>query len=301
MKHITLQRRKANSPPKKWSPKEEQVLLKHINNGNFNSKKITVLLPNRSSASIRSKTRKLRIKYDLFGEAYRSLKEMFTEKIAKNIKPESVYEAYAGAGHQTLAWIQYSKIVYACDKRDGKKKQFFNNIEKAGFRRYPSKNNWYCFKKSNKKIYFFHGDTINAAADLMAKGIHVDLIDLDTCGSTLLVLSTLLALLNPNHLTITHGEFHSLRFRREDVLRRILIHRDVNKSPLPISIDQLAMELDKSVKIASLRSHNETCDSLWAELKEETWLGSKAHGMLRRYYKLTRPIATADCLNEINH
>jgi hypothetical protein len=237
----------------------------------------------------------------LFGEAYRTDKEDFTEKVALKVKPEIVYEAYAGAGHQTLVWSKYSDMVYATDKSAKKKEQFLKNILKAGFQQIEYRKSWLQFKNGRKKIYFYLGDTLDAAANLRANNIRVNLIDLDTCGSSLPILPSLLILLNPEHLVITHGEFHSLRFRREDVLRRILSHKAVVESPFPMTIEQLATELDKAVKISSLRAHNETSDSYWAELKDEVWLGSKIQGMLRRYYRMTRPRATADCLNELSN
>ncbi len=66
-----------------------------------------------------------------------------------------------------------------------------------------------------------------------------------------------------------------------------------------MSIDELAVELDKSVKMYALRTHNETENSYWPVLQSEIWLGKKNNGMLRRTYTISRPSATADCLNEI--
>ena len=68
---------------------------------------------------------------------------------------------------------------------------------------------------------------------------------------------------------------------------------------MPLTVDQMAVELDKAVKIAALRAHNETADSFWLDLKDEVWLGGKFHGMLRRYYSVKKPVATADCLNTL--
>lgn len=297
---MVLQRRKSLSTPRKWTEEEEAILLGYLQGNNFSGEDIRKLLPSRSMISIRSKTRKLRIKYDLFGESYRDIKQAFTEKIACKIKPNVVYEAYAGAGHQTLTWIHYSDAVFATDNSTNKRSQFSENILASGFEPLDSDGPWNRYGRDGKTIHFFCGDTIDAAANLRANRVHVDLIDLDTCGSTLPILPLLLALLAPHHLTITHGEFHSLRFSREDVLRRILSHRSIDESPLPMTLDQLAIELDRAVKVASLRAHNETCDSFWATLEDEIWLGSKAHGMLRRYYSLRRPVATADCINEVS-
>ena len=92
-----------------------------------------------------------------------------------------------------------------------------------------------------------------------------------------------------------------MRFKREDVLRRLLMHRDISKNPLPLDVDEMSRELDKAVKIAGLRAHNETTDSFWLSLEDETWLGSRFHGMLRRYYKVSKPSATSDCINELSN
>jgi hypothetical protein len=92
-----------------------------------------------------------------------------------------------------------------------------------------------------------------------------------------------------------------MRFKREDVLRRLLMHRDIRENPLPLEVDEMSKELDKAVKIAGLRAHNETVNSFWLTLMDETWLGSRFHGMLRRYYKVSKPPATSDCINELSN
>lgn len=66
-----------------------------------------------------------------------------------------------------------------------------------------------------------------------------------------------------------------------------------------MSVEVFSKELDKAVKLYGLRSHNETKDSLWLKLRDEVWLGARNQGMLRRYYTVEKPLATADCLNAI--
>ncbi len=296
-----LKRRRANNAPVKWEASEEKKLLSYIKKESFNASMLKTLFPKRSLPSIRSKVRKLRIKHDLFGASYRNKKEDFTVKIAKSVKPKFVFDAYAGAGHQTFKWITTANVVYASEIMESKQKQFEKAALKNGFRRLKNKKRlWILYKKGDKQVFFFSGDAVAAAADLMVNGPRIDLIDLDTCGSTLPTLPTLLALLKPKHIVITHGEFHSMRFKREDVLRRLFMHRDIKEDPLPMNVDEMSKELDKAVKIAALRAHNETQDSFWLTLESETWLGGRFHGMLRRYYKVSKPKATADCINELS-
>lgn len=298
---MKLERRKADNPPKEWSDKEETLLLEFLKKEAFDGKTLKKMFPERTIPSIRSKVRKLRIKHDLFGETYRGVKEDFTLKIARGVKPKIVFDAYAGAGHQTFKWIEIANTVYASEKMKSKLKQFADSAEFNGFEEIDTEeNSWKKYCKGDKTVFFFIGDAVSAAAELRANNILVDLVDLDTCGSTLPILPTLLTLLKPKHLTITHGEFHSMRFQREDVLRRLLVHRDITENPLPMNVEELSAELDKAVKTSALRAHNETVDSFWLELIDETWLGGKFHGMLRRYYKATRPKATADCINELS-
>lgn len=297
---MTLKRRRAYNSPVTWDVKDEKVLLNYLKKGEFDSNALKKLFPERTLPGIRSKVRKLRIKHDLFGASYRDEKEKFTKTIAKKVMPKIVFDAYAGAGHQTFKWIEHSDQVYASEIMNTKLKQFEKNAKINGFKKLNSKVRiWNVYKKGKKKIYFFIGDAVDAAADLKVKKVNIDLVDLDTCGSTLPTLPTILVLLKPKHIVITHGEFHSMRFKREDVLRRLLMHRDINKNPLPLSVEKMGKELDKAVKTAALRAHNETVDSFWLELKEETWLGSRFRGMLRRYYKTSKPAATSDCINEL--
>lgn len=295
-----LERRKAYNPPIEWTTEEEKLLLEYLEENTFDSKKLKSMFPSRTLPSIRSKVRKLRIKYDLFGASYRTEKEFFTTEIAKEIHPKIVFDAYAGAGHQTFKWIEYADIVYASEIMKLKLNQFENLAIQNKFKKRKYSENLYVFRKGVKKIYLYIGDALDAAAELKVKKIKVDLIDLDTCGSTLPLLPTLLLLTKPNHIVITHGEFHSMRFKREDVLRRLFVHKDISKNPLPMDVDGMSNELDKAVKVAALRAHNETVDSFWLELKKEIWLGSRFHGMLRRYYKVNKPRATSDCINEIS-
>lgn len=292
-----FERRRAYNEEIKWSKADESKLLAHLRRGAFDKFALQVMFPNRSLASIRSKTRRVRIKHDLFGESYREAKKLFTQKHARVIRPTTVFEGYCGAGHQTSVWIKYCKSVYASDKSAIKAKQFERAFLKGGFARAKHETEWKLFSKDEKNIYFFHGAIIDAAVELRTNNVKIDILDLDTCGSTLPVLPLLLTLVKPKYLAITHGEFHSKRFGRDDVLRRLLSHRNINETSMDFTPDQLASELDKAVKIAALRSHNETQHSYWLELIAEEWLGSKFHGMLRRIYKVARPPATADCLN----
>ena len=297
---MKLERRRANNVPVNWSSEDEKILLNHIENNSF--KKLKELFPERTLPSIRSKVRKLRIKHDLFGAKYREDKEHFTVEIAQEVNPKIVFDAYAGAGHQTFRWIEYAQDVYASEIMSIKLEQFKKTARLNGFRKKRTKSSWHHFvNNEGKNIYLFIGDALDALVEIKAKKIKVDLIDLDTCGSTLPLLPTMLLLLNPKHIVITHGEFHSMRFKREDVLRRLFVHKDISENPLPISVDDMSIELDKAVKVAALRSHNETIDSFWPVLKKEIWLGGRFHGMLRRYYQIEKPKATSDCINEITN
>jgi hypothetical protein len=298
---MILERRKANNKPISWSKEDEKKLLHFLVTESFDSNKLKELLPNRSIPSIKSKVRKLRINNDLFGANYRQEKENFTIQIAKIIRPKIVFDAYAGAGHQTFKWIKYADKVFASEIMESKLDQFENSAKKNQFIKKDTNGNlWKLYAKGVKEIYYFVGDAIDAAAELKVNRIDVDVIDLDTCGSTIPVLSTFLVLLKPKHLVITHGEFHSMRFKREDVLRRLFMHRDISSNPFPLDVKEMCDELDKAVKITALRAHNETVDSFWLNLKQETWLGGKFHGMLRRYYVVEKPIATSDCINELS-
>lgn len=298
---MKLKRRKANNAPIAWSEKDERSLLDYLKKESFSAEKLKKLFPNRTLPSIRSKVRKLRIRHDLFGASYRENKENFTTVVANKIKPKIVFDAYAGAGHQTFKWIEVADIVFASEKMKSKLSQFEKTAKDNGFVKEVGKSKkWKLYTKGKKKIYFFVGDALDAAVDIKFNANKVDVIDLDTCGSTLPILPTFLVLLKPKHILITHGEFHSMRFKREDVLRRLFMHRDISENPLPISADKMSEELDKAVKIAALRAHNETTDSFWLNLKKEVWLGGKFHGMLRRHYKVEKPKATADCINKLS-
>jgi hypothetical protein len=298
---MALARRKAINPPVPWSEKEETLLLSRLKSGKSNINELIIIYPNRTKAAIRSKIRKLRIKHDLFGSSYRDVKGEFTLKVAKLAKPNIVFDAYAGAGHQAFKWLKIADTVYASEKITSKLQQLEQIAKKQNFEFIDTGDNyWKHFKKGSKNLYYFIGDALDAAAEIKVNKIKVDLIDLDTCGSTLPLLPSLLALLKPKHLVITHGEFHSYRFKREDVIRRLFTHKDVSKNPFPMTVEEMGKELDKAVKIAALRAHNETSDSFWAELEHETWLGSRMHGMLRRYYIINKPVATSDCINSIS-
>ena len=297
---MKLKRRKANTVPILWTKAEEKLLITHLKKGHFDVHTLKQLFPKRTLSSIRSKVRKVRIIHDLFGYSYRNEKEAFTIKIAKKIKPNSVFDAYAGAGHQTFTWILFAQKVYACDIMESKRTQFDKTAKRHGFKKSKKNGIWHVYKKGSKQVWFFLGDAVDAAADIKVKKVNIDALDLDTCGSTLPTLPIILTLLKPRHLLITHGEFHSMRFKRQDVLRRLLMHRDIGNNPLPLEVEEMSNELDKAVRVASLRAHNETKDSFWPILKNETWLGSRFHGMLRRYYKIQKPPATSDCINELS-
>ena len=154
--------------------------------------------------------------------------------------------------------------------------------------------------REGKQVSVFTGDTVVAAAGIRSGGMSMDMVDLDTCGSTLPTLGLFLQLLRPKHLTITHGEFHSYRFGREDVLRRVFLHRDITQPYACRDVSDFAEELRLAACVAALRSHNETHQSYWLDLEDEVWFGPRNRcQMIRRHYRVVRPKATADCLNEL--
>lgn len=298
---MKLKRRKADNLPVDWKVSDEKKLLNYLKNNSFDATELRKLFPKRTLASLRSKVRKLRINHDLFGSSYRKTKEDFTSSVAQRIRPKIVFDAYAGAGHQTFKWIEHADKVYASELIKSKVKQFDKLAKKNSFIKLKRKQNgWIKYKKSGKSIYLLIGDALDAAVKLNVSGVKITTLDLDTCGSTLPLLPTILLLTRPKNILITHGEFHSMRFKREDVLRRIFVHKDISQNPLPLSVDQMSTELDRAVKLSALRAHNETTDSFWLKLKKEVWLGGRFHGMLRRHYVVSRPAATSDCINEIS-
>lgn len=298
-----LQRIKNSGVVNSWNPNDEQRLLKLLKSG-ATLKKIFPLFKGRSDASIRSKIRRLRIKYSLFGEKYRDEKRNFTKKTLSKLPIKYVFEAYAGIGEQTKQYLTHSRFVISCEKIQSKYKKLIKVATNLGFKKsssipgFPVKHE--ILIRNDQVVYIFNGDAIKIAFLFCMAPITFDLLDLDTCGSTLPVLSSFLVALRPKYLLITHGEFHSLRFKREDVFRRILLHRDITKSPSIPSIDWLADELDLSVKASAMRCHNEIKDSYYPLLMKEMWMGQKQNGMLRRLYKINKAIATSDCLNDIS-
>jgi hypothetical protein len=297
---MRLKRRKANNKPIPWTKDQENLLLRFLKQEVFDSNKLMELFPNRSMASIKGKVRKLRIKHDLYGKAYRDEKDVFTMRVANKVKPNTVFEAYAGAGNQTFNWAKVAREVYSCEKVKAKLIQFGKLCKANGFLKSSKKGPWQSYVKGAKSIFLFSGNNIDAAADLKVRKVKIDLIDLDTCGSTLPTVPSFLLFLRPKDIVITHGEFHSMRFNREDVLRRLFMHRDISQNPLPLSVDRMSDELDRAIKVSALRANNETEDSFWLSLKMELWLGGKAHGMLRRHYKVEKPVAAADCINKLS-
>lgn len=296
---MALQRPHIKTKPLKWTKEEEMLLYEQLKKDEISLERIKDLFPYRSLVSIKAKIRKMRIEKDIFGKSYRQQKAEFTDAICKKVNPSVVFEAYAGTGHQTFEWIKFSNVVYASELSKQKYDLFINNIIQQNF--FPCESvftGWRSFTKGDRKIHTFQGDAIKAAAFLCVNDIKIDLVDLDTCGSTVLTIPIYLSLLKPKYLVITHGEFHSYRFRREDVLRRILCHREICSSPFPI--ENLNKELDRAVKTVALRSHNEVKDSFFPLLIDEIWLGEKNQGMLRRVYKIQRPKASADSLNELS-
>jgi len=297
---MKLERRRANTVPKRWQREEEDVLLRYLRDGNESSGGFSRIFPGRTLPGIKNKIRKLKIKYGYFGRTHVSEKERFTGKVVDSVRPKAVFEAYAGTGGQTFEWIKVADRVYAAEIGKWKAREFVSMVRRNEFYEIPSLwEGWKLFRKGEKELYFFAGDAIAAAAWLKVSKIQVDIIDLDICGTTIPVSPIFLLLLRPNHLVITHGEFHLLRYGREDALRRLFNHRDICASPLPMDISTMAGELDKALKVAALRATNETSKSFWLQLLNEAWMGKGFHGVLRRHYQVVKGPASADCINEL--
>ena len=216
------------------------------------------------------------------------------------MKPQTVFDAYAGVGHQTFIWAEKADHVYASERMANRYCELRKKLKDRNYHLIDNDlRGWEGYSNGKSQIHIYRGDAIDAAASLRANKITINLVDLDTCGSTIPTLPTFMLLLKPQHLVITHGEFQSLRFKREDVLRRLLVHRDIAGNELPKTTTELETELEKATKLAALRAHNETTDSFWLDLVSEKWMGGKKYGILRRHYRVSRPIATSDCINSI--
>ena len=297
-----LERRRAEGPPRSWTAKEEETLGKLLCDGVVGIKALCAALPGRSRAAIYCKKRRLRIRDDTFGQAYRAEKAEFTRDVAEKVTPKMVFEGYAGAGHQTFEWLREGTHVFAVDRSAVKIGKLKRRLVVQGFRGSEGTlPGWDGFSGNDgQRVSVYKGDAVDAAAAIRSAGMSMDLIDLDTCGSTIPTVGLFLQLLSPKYLTITHGEFHSYRFGREDVMRRVFVHRNIDKHYACANVNELAGELELAACVAAFRSHNETERSYWLELKKEIWLGPRNRAqMLRRFYRVVRPSATADCLNEL--
>lgn len=292
-----LERRHIKTTPHPWTPDEEDLLLRLIKSNQASLKRLRIEFPGRTLASIRAKRRKVRIRNDLFGDSYRQEKSTFTENIGTNIRPNSVFDAYAGTGHQTEIWARYANNVFASEIEAEKHDLLVNRFARLGYKKSAMSDGWIRLNRKKQSIYAYQGDAVKASASIATNWGSIDLVDLDTCGSTLPTIPTFLSCLNPKYLVVTHGEFHSLRFKRKDVLRRILTHRSIVQNVETLSVDELSKELLLSVEACCLRAHNMTEDSYFPRLLAECWLGSKKTGMLRRAFALERPVATSDCIN----
>lgn len=293
---MRLVRRRRDGSAGPWTPAQVERLRRFLSLG-MKLEEIYGQFPTRTPQAVRSKIRKLRVKHGTFGASYRNTKTGFTKDIAKEARPKTVFEAYAGSGYQTIAWLTQADTVYCAELSRPAVSRMSARLRRMGYKRARNGGRWLVYRKEEKSVKIFLGDAVSAAAHVHAEIGEVDVLDLDTCGSTLPTLPTFLALLSPAYLVITHGEFHSLRLRRNDVLRRIMVHSAIGQPLSRMGISELAAQLDKAVKTAALRAHNETQDSFWPELVSEKWLRSRSQGMLRRFYALYRPVATADCLN----
>lgn len=298
-----LHRRKANNThPLRWSAAEEKLALrllqKRKDGGGLDWTDIRGRFPNRSTPAIKGKFRKLRILHDMFGRSYTPEKHAFLRAVANRVRPHAVFDAYAGSGAQTFLWAKNASVVYAAERVTAKQKQFAARAKRESYQKRESDlPGWLLFCRGNKSIYFWRGDALRAAVVASAHDRRADLLDLDTCGTTLPMLPTMLQLLRPRHLVISYGEFHSYRFGREDVLRRVLCHRDINSSRMPAGVDKLADDLHMATRIYALRAGNEVHNAFWLRLASAKWLGEKNKGILRRHYKVGKPPAAADCLN----
>lgn len=301
-----LHRRVAhNHNSSRWSAKEEQAALRLLRRKKgdavFLWTDVQKQFPKRTVPGIKSKFRLLRIEHDLFGLSYLPEKHNFLRNVAKKARPGAVFDAYAGSGVQTFLWAEEgAKVVYAAEISAPKQKQFVARAKKEAYKEQKSRlPGWLLFCRKGKKNYFWKGSALRAAINLSAAQNGADLLDLDTCGTTLPDLPMFLRLLKPRHLAISYGEFHSYRFAREDVLRRVLCHRSINSSRMPEGVDGLAEQLHESTLVYGLRAGNKIGDAFWLKLVKggSVWLGEKNKGILRRHYKVGKPPATADCLN----
>ena len=290
----------------KWTKEEEQKLLELISQG-LPPSEITMYFPNRSKASITNKIRKMRIKYDLYGEDHRKHKYQLAEKWVQEIKPKIVLDGFAGHGNLTKIYLKYANTVYAVEINKTIFEKLKTNIENTlGSKAEKSDDNIYIIENPHRKAVLMNSDIKDAIYYLGGQNIVFDFIDLDPCGTPMPVIPLLPKLSKENgYVAITFGDFHSYRFRRYDVLAKtmpILFDIQPNKGFVPKKVNGLEEFNKYLVTWASILwilpqdIHNLT----YLEPVEEHLLGEKKpKGVLRALFQVKKGKANAEAIWQI--
>jgi|GEM_PF-2704862 len=223
---LIFKKPKANTR-RQWSKEEEEKLLKLIEKG-LSPSEILAYFPDRSMISIKNKIRKLRIKYNLYGFDHQDKKSKILEKWLKRIKPKTVLEGFAGHGNLTKVYLGFAEEICAVEINKQIFKRLKENLEKIlnlKAKKIENANNVqiYKIKGNNKVIFLINSDIRDAIHYLAYHGYKFDFIDLDPCGTPIPFIPLIPKISKVgSHIAITYGDYHSLRFKRYDVLAKTI-------------------------------------------------------------------------------
>lgn len=223
---MAFKKPKANSR-RKWSKDEEEKLLELIQKG-LSPSEILGYFPDRSLISIKNKIRKLRIKHNFYGYDHQDEKSKILEEWLERIKPKTVLEGFAGHGNLTKVYLEYAEEICAVEINEQIFKRLKENLERTlnlKAKKIKNINNIcvYRIEGNGKIILLINSDIRDAIHYLVYHSYKFDFIDLDPCGTPIPIIPLISKISKAEgYIAITYGDYHSLRFKRYDVLAKTI-------------------------------------------------------------------------------
>ncbi len=285
-----------------WSNEEEHIINKMINQGKT-LKEIKKSLPHRSPISLKAKIRRMRFKQDKYGSDHRKEKYDLTRKWLVSIKPEKVFEGFAGEGKSTLIYLESDSVkeIHSCEINKKVFDKLLKNLSKKleiKFKKMEKYNlNVFFGKYNGKNIFLVNEDSQKWAARLYSYNKTFDFLDLDTCGTVLPSLNNYLKIIRNGYFLLTLGEFHSYRFGRKDALIKSnpLMFKELtsNKNSKKVTVDEFYNGMIAWIYLVGSQtiSYNELRE---INLKEKVILGK---GICRVFFSVKKADSLAKILN----
>lgn len=193
----------ADTEPQSWDDHEEEELLNLIQEDK-SKKELYEAFPDRPTASVNNKVRRLKKENGLYNSSYAEQKydvnKEWIEMIDDNLRGDlRIFDAYAGTGDSSVIYDKYASEIVATELED----EVYEILEDT-------------LDKSYHET--IHTDCTRELMRRCADGEKFDFIDLDPFGTPFDSIPLAISMISNGYLSVTYGDIKLQRWGRSNPL-----------------------------------------------------------------------------------